>query len=186
MGSANRWRIETQTQGTCSRVTPDRVDVRHAIGDDADDINTIYNRYIVGSHVSFDTAPWTHERRSDWLNDRTTRGYPVLVASDTVGIVGAAWSGPWRDKEAYARSVETTIVLDPGSTGEGIGSQLYGELIEELTGRGFHRCYAIVALPNDASVALHEKLGFTDVGVLDEAGFKDGAYVSTLLLELKL
>jgi phosphinothricin acetyltransferase len=82
--------------------------------------------------------------------------------------------------------VETTIVLDPTSTGRGIGSHLFRELIGLLRGLGFHRCYGVVALPNEASVALHHKLGFSEVGVLDEAGYKDGSFVSTLLLELKL
>ena len=165
---------------------PDQVEVRHATSVDADSINRIYNRYIVDSHVSFDTEPWTRDQRSDWLNDRTTRGYPVLVASDTIGVVGAAWSGPWRDKQAYARSVETTVVLDDASSGRGVGSLLYGKLIDELKDHGFHRCYSVIAMPNDASLALHRKLGFTDVGVLDEVGYKDGDFVSTQLLELKL
>jgi phosphinothricin acetyltransferase len=121
-----------------------------------------------------------------WLTDRNSGGYPVLVARDSDRVVGAAWAGPWRDKQAYARSVETTIVLDPTSTGRGIGSHLYRELIGLLRDLGFHRCYGVVALPNEGSVALHHKLGFSEVGVLDEAGYKDDSFVSTLLLELKL
>jgi phosphinothricin acetyltransferase len=149
-------------------------------------MNRIYNHLIVGSHVSFDTEPWTYEQRSDWLADRVRCGYPVLVARVSETIVGVAWSGPFRDREAYALSVETTIAVDPASTDIGIGSHLYGELIGQLKVLGFHRCYGVVALPNDASVALHHKLGFTDVGVLDESGYKNGSFVSTVLLELKL
>lgn len=162
------------------------IDVASATEADVDAVNRIYNQLIVDSHVSFDTEPWTHEQRSGWLADRNRRGYPVLVGRVAGRAVGVAWSGPWRDKQAYARSVETTIVLDSASTGIGIGSHLYGELIGQLRNRGFHRCYGIVALPNAASVALHRKLGFTDVGVLDQAGYKDGSFVSTLILELKL
>jgi phosphinothricin acetyltransferase len=157
-----------------------------ATGDDVDAINRIYNRLIVDSHVSFDTEPWSYQQRSGWLADRIRRGYPVLVARDSDVIVGVAWSGPFRDREAYALSVETTIAVDPASTGIGIGSHLYGQLIDQLRDLGFHRCYGVVALPNDASVALHHKLGFTEVGVLDESGYKDGSFVSTVLLELKL
>jgi L-amino acid N-acyltransferase YncA len=153
---------------------------------DIDEMNRIYNQVIVGSHVSFDTEPWTHDQRSVWLVDRNSRGYPVLVARERGQILGVAWSGPWRDKPAYALSVETTIVLDAASTGIGVGSHLYGQLISQLRALGFHRCYGVVALPNDPSVTLHHKLGFTEAGVLDEVGYKDGSFVSIVLLELKL
>jgi phosphinothricin acetyltransferase len=167
-------------------VTPSLAEISPATDADVDAINLIYNGLIVDSHVSFDTAPWTHEQRSMWLADRIASGYPVLVARESGRIVGAAWSGPWRDKEAYATSAETTIVLDPSSIRIGIGSRLYGRLIRQLTDLGFHRCYGIVALPNPGSIALHRKLGFTDIGTLDEVGLKDGSFISTLLLELKL
>lgn len=110
----------------------------------------------------------------------------MLVARDAYQVVGVAWSGPWREKQAYASSAETTIALDPASAGVGIGTFLYGQLIGRLRDLGFHRCYGVVALPNAGSVALHHKLGFTEVGVLDESGYKDGSFVSTVLLELKL
>ena len=165
--------------------TPDII-VRQPTDADAAQINLIYNSYITDSHVSFDTDPWTAEQRMHWLAQRRVQGYPVLVAERGKAIVGAAWSGPWRDKSAYARSVETTVVLARDAVGAGIGMHLYAVLIDQLTWRNFHRCFAVVALPNDASIALHHKLGFTDVGVLDEAGFKDGVFVSTLLLQRKL
>ncbi len=186
MGGANRRRVAAQTQAAFSLVTSVPIDVASATDADVDAINRIYNQLIVDSHVSFDTEPWTREQRSDWLADRIRRGYPVLVARNSDAIIGVAWSGPFRDREAYASSVETTIALASASTGIGIGSFLYGQLIDRLRDLGFHRCYGVVALPNDASVALHHKLGFTEVGVLDESGYKDGSFVSTVLLELKL
>ncbi len=149
-------------------------------------VNEIYNMYIVGSHVSFDTEAWTDELRDKWIAERLDAGYPVLVAEIDELVVGAAWAGPWRDKPAYSDSTETTVVFDSDYTGAGTGTVLYTQLIEELRQRGFHRAYAIIALPNDASVALHRKLGYTEVGVLDEAGFKDDQYVSTMLMQRKL
>jgi len=77
-------------------------------------------------------------------------------------------------------------VVSRSRIGSGLGSRLYGALLKEVEARGFHRCYAVVSLPNDVSLALHRKLGFVEVGVLDEVGFKDGRYISTMLLELKL
>jgi len=186
MGGTNRRRVAAKASTAFSLVTSVPMVVAPATDADIDDINRIYNQLIVDSHVSFDTEPWTREQRSDWLADRIRGGYPVLVARVSDAIVGVAWSGPFRDRKAYASSAETTIAVDPASTGIGIGSYLYGELTDQLKALGFHRCYGVVALPNDASVALHHKLGFTEVGVLDESGYKDGSFVSTVLLELKL
>ncbi|MGI9667664.1 MAG: GNAT family N-acetyltransferase, partial [Acidimicrobiia bacterium] len=88
--------------------------VRDASLADAADMNAIYNEYIVDSHVSFDTAPWTDDDRLTWLRSRMEAGYPVMVAENDA-VIGCAWSGPWRDKAAYRGSAETTIVLAPGS-----------------------------------------------------------------------
>ena len=77
-------------------------------------------------------------------------------------------------------------MLAPGSSGAGIGSLLLGAVLEEVADAGFSLAIAIVALPNDGSVALHRKLGFTDVGVLEGVGFKDGAYHDTLILQKRL
>jgi phosphinothricin acetyltransferase len=160
--------------------------IRQAVLEDASDINVIYNEFIVDSHVSFDTEPWTDEQRRKWLTMGAANGYPVLVATDGVGVVGASWAGPWRDKDAYRSSVETTIVLIPGSEGSGLGTTLYRALLADVGARLFHRAYALIALPNDPSIGLHRKLGFTEVGVLDDVGRKDGIYHSTMLMELKL
>ena len=84
------------------------------------------------------------------------------------------------------KSVETTIVLAPEIVGHGVGRTLYTALLDELSTRGFHRAYAIIALPNEASVGLHRALAFREIGVLGEAGFKDGEFRSTMLLERAL
>ncbi len=167
-------------------MTSTEVHIRSATASDVAAINRIYNHYVAYSHVSFDTEPWSDDHRMAWFRERTDQGYTVLVAERGGDIIGAAWSGPWRSKAAYASSVETTVVLADSQREAGIGRRLYQALIDALTVRGFHRCYAIVAMPNDASVALHHRLGFRDIGVLDEVGRKDGSYISTLLLELKL
>ena len=153
---------------------------------DAGAINSLVNRYVLDSHVSFDTDPWSDEKRSDWLVRRFAEGYPVLVARNGGDVVGAAWAGPWRDKVAYSTSAETTIYVAPGCAASGLGTRLYEALLGALAGGGIHRCYAVIALPNEASIAFHERFGFVEVGVLDEVGSKDGRFVSTALLELRL
>ncbi len=158
--------------------------VREATEADLDDITRIYDQYIVGSAVSFDTEPWSRERRRSWWDDH--QGHPrlvVLVAEDAGEVVGTAYSSWYRPKDGYARSVETSIVLDRDHVGRGIGRRLYGELLDRVAAAGTHRAYAVVTIPNEASVGLHHALGFTDVGVEDECGWKLGRYWSTLTLE---
>ena len=158
--------------------------VRRATVDDLDDITRIYDCYIVDSHVSFDVDPWTADQRRRWWDEHERHErLVVLVATLDGSVVGTAYSSWYRPKAGYERSVETSVVLDPGHTGCGFGTTLYCALLDELATAGVHRAYAVVALPNDASIALHHRLGFTDVGVEDESGFKLGRYWSTLTLE---
>lgn len=110
-------------------------------------LNIIYNGYIVGSHISFDVEPWTDAKRLEWLESRISNGYPVLVARRAGEVVGSAWAGSWQPKQAYRKSAETTIVLAPEIVGHGVGRTLYTALLDELSTRGFHRAYAIIALP---------------------------------------
>lgn len=162
---------------------------RRATADDLPRITEIYNHYITTTHVSFDTEPWTADQRRSWWERYEAGwqvpGYPWVVhVTELDGtVVGGAWSSPYRSKAAYRSSVETTIVLDPAVLGRGMGSGLYRNLLDELDARGVHRQYAVVALPNDASVALHHRLGFTTQAVQDEVGFKGGRYWSTMLLQ---
>lgn len=158
--------------------------VRRATAADLADITRIYDLYIVDSHVSFDTEPWSAERRQQWWDDR--RGderLVVLVAAVDDHVVGCAYASHYRRKAGYDRSVETSVVLEPAYVGSGLGARLYTALMDELAVAGVHRAYAVVALPNDASVALHHRLGFVDVGSEHESGYKLGRYWSTLILE---
>lgn len=158
--------------------------IRRATADDLEGITRVYDQYIVDSHVSFDVEPWPRTRRLAWWDEH--QGHPglvVLVADVDGEVVGAAYSSWYRPKVAYERSVETSVVLAGEWVGRGLGRRIYGALMDELAAAGTHRAYAVVALPNDASVALHHRLGFRDVGVQDECGWKLGRYWSTLTLE---
>lgn len=159
--------------------------IRDAAPDDLDRINTIYNWTIVDNHVSFDEEPWDLARRQQWWESRP-EGLDVLVAEVAGRVVGVAYSSFYRPKPAYRSSAETTIVLDTAYLGRGIGSALLGSLIQRVRSRGFHRAVAIIALPNEGSIALHHRLGYRTVGTLTEVGFKLGSHWDTELLELEL
>lgn len=161
--------------------------VRHATTADLDRINTIYNQYIVDRHTSFDLEPWSPAKRRHWFERYHTVGrYQVLVATADDSVLGFAASSPFRDKAGYDTSVETTIVLDEQHLGQGIGGELLPALVGQLAQEDVHRAYALIALPNDASVALHAQCGYREVGVLDEVGTKLAAFHSVLIMELRL
>ncbi|HEV8248126.1 MAG TPA: GNAT family N-acetyltransferase, partial [Polyangiaceae bacterium] len=93
------------------------------------------------------------------------------------GIVGYAYATRWRTRPAYRFSTEITVYLDPECRRLGIGSRLYEELLAKLQARGVHAAMAGIALPNEASVALHEKFGFSKVAHFKEVGFKFNTWI---------
>jgi phosphinothricin acetyltransferase len=158
--------------------------VRAARDDDLPALTAIYNHYVERTHITFDVEPFTVEQRRDWFDHYRAAGpHRLLVAAAPDVVVGYATSGPFRSKPAYAPSVETTVYCAPDATGRGIGRLLYSALLEALATEDVHRAYAGVALPNDASVALHHAFGFTDVGVFTEVGRKFGRWWDVLWLE---
>jgi len=163
------------------------VRIRPARVGDLERISEIYDTVIVDSHVSFDVQPWSVERRRAWWERYAGTGpYRVLVAEVDGTVVGVTYSSPYKDKVAYRSTVETTIVLDPRFTNQGIGPLLLRSLLDELTAVGVHRAIAVVALPNDPSIKLHEALGYLRIGTLDEVGFKHGRYWDTAILQKRL
>jgi phosphinothricin acetyltransferase len=152
--------------------------IRRAESDDLNRLVEIYNHYVTETHITFDTEPFQVAERIQWFNQFSDTGrYRLLVAEAENTILGYASSTPFKPRAAYNTSVETTIYLDPEQASGGIGFQLYGELVDELVAaESVHRAYGGVALPNDASVALHLKLGFERVGSYHEVGYKFDRY----------
>ncbi len=159
--------------------------IRDATPYDFARINEIYNWTIVDNHISFDTEPWTIESRRVWWEGRDT-DLDFLVAELDGYVVGVAYSSRYRPKKAYRSSVETTVVLDIDYLGAGLGTRLLGALVDRLKNRGLRTAIAIVSLPNEASMGLHQKLGYKTAGVIHEAGFKYDKYWDTAVLERPL
>ncbi len=154
-----------------------KVAVRPATEQDLGQLNDIYNRYVVETHFTFDIEPMTMEARREWFSHYDTTGrYRVLVGVSDATVIGYASSSRWRPKPAYGTSVETSIYLAPDAVGRGIGTKLYEELFKLLQREDLHRAYAGIALPNQASIALHERVGFKRVAHFTEQGRKFDRY----------
>jgi phosphinothricin acetyltransferase len=150
--------------------------VRAAQPGDLPALTDIYNHWVRTSGVTFDATEFTVEQRQEWFAAHATTGpHRLLVAADG-DVLGYATSGLLRPKPGYATSVETSVYLRHDATGRGLGTLLYRALFEALAEQDLHRAYAGVALPNDASVALHERMGFHEVGTYVEVGRKLGRY----------
>jgi phosphinothricin acetyltransferase len=161
--------------------------VRVARRGDLAQLVTIYNHYIEHSVATFDTEPVSVESRVPWFESFSDAGpHRLLVACDGERVVGCASSSSYRAHPAFARTVEFGIYLDPAFRGGGVGAALYGSLLDEIGSADVHLAVAGIALPNNASVALHRKFGFTDVGVFEEYARKGDSYVSSLWLQRRL
>jgi phosphinothricin acetyltransferase len=151
--------------------------IRKATSADLEALTDIYNHYVVNSHHTFDMTPFSIDGRRPWFERFATNGpHRLLVATSGTDVVGYASSGPHRPKPGYRTSVETTVYLAPGATGQGLGTRLYTALFDALAGQQLHRALAGIALPNDASIALHERFGFRHVGTFTEQGTKFDRY----------
>lgn len=161
--------------------------IRPAVRADLPQLVDTYNHYIEHTVATFDPDPVTVADRSAWFETFADTGpHRLLVACDGEQVLGCASSGPYRTHAAFARTVEFGIYLDPGVRARGIGSALYSALLDALHGEPVHVAVAGIALPNEASVALHRKFGFAPIGVFEEYAFKGGAYISSLWMQRRL
>jgi phosphinothricin acetyltransferase len=151
--------------------------VRPGRAEDLPELTRIYNHYVRTSGATFDVEEQTVPARQAWFDAHVTTGpYRLLVAEEAGRLLGWASSGALRPRPAYARSVETSVYLDVGATGRGLGSLLGAALLDVLAAEDLHRAFALVAVPNDASEALHRRLGYRHVGTWSEAGHKLGRW----------
>ncbi|MFE5627814.1 GNAT family N-acetyltransferase [Streptomyces sp. NPDC056470] len=156
--------------------------VRPGTEGDLAPLTELYNHYVRETAITFDTEPFTPERRLPWLRSYPEDGpHRLLVAHDDrkgteSRILGYATSSAFRPKPAYSTSVEVSVYLSPDAAGRGIGTLLYERLFEALATEDVHRAYAGIALPNEPSVRLHTRFGFRHIGTYGEVGRKFGRY----------
>jgi phosphinothricin acetyltransferase len=144
--------------------------IREARQDDLPRLTAIYNHYVLHSHATFDDVAFTD--RSEWFSHYGHAPHHLLVAEVDGVVQGYATSSPYRPKPGYRTTVETSVYVAHDAGGQGLGTTLYGALMPLVDAADVHRCVAGIALPNEASVALHERFGFRLVGVFTEVGFK--------------
>lgn len=149
--------------------------VRVATTADADAVAAIYAPYVADTAISFEERPPPPAEMAERIAV-TLRAYPFLVYDTGEGVVGYAYAGAHAARPAYRWSCAVTAYVAPGHARRGIGRALYAVLIERLKAQGFHSAFAGVALPNDASVGLHEAMGFEHLGTYREVGFKHGRW----------
>lgn len=158
--------------------------IRPATPGDLPEITTLINHYILNTHITFDLEPYTPEQRRPWFHEHNDGGrYRMMVAEDGGAVLGYAATGAFRKKGAYDTTVEVSIACAEGVTGRGIGGRLYGALFDAIAREDIHRVVAVIVPPNPASIALHERFGFRQAGVLTEAGRKFGRYWDVLFME---
>jgi len=139
---------------------------------------TLTNHYIEHTPVHFGLHPYTAEEfREMWHAGREK--YPWLAAAIDGRFAGYAKAGRWREREAYQFTAEAGLYVESAFHGRGVGKALYAELFKRLAKAGFHTAVAGITLPNEASVRLHEAMGFTKVGVFREVGRKMDAWHDT-------
>ncbi len=161
--------------------------MRRARPEDLDAIAAIYAREVINGSSTFDLVPpplsyWKHRLASTEMGDH----FIVSEASGTGSgtILGYAYSASYRPRPAYRHTRETSIYVDPAARGQGLGKPLYDALLEVLSADvGVHTAVAVVALPNEASLALHRRCGFEEVGVFKEVGRKFDTWIDTAYMQ---
>jgi phosphinothricin acetyltransferase len=150
-------------------------------------INAIYGHHVVAGFATFDEEPPALAGRLDWFEQFGPAGpHQLRVATEDGQVLGYACSQPYRTHPAFERTVEFSVYLDPAAVGRGLGRLLYDDLITRVAAEGVRSVVTGVALPNDASVALHRSCGFREVGTFRNYAEKHGRVISSVWFQLEL
>jgi phosphinothricin acetyltransferase len=156
--------------------------VRLATLDDAEAIRQIYNLEVTTSTATFDLVPRSLEDQRAWQAERSG-ARAVLVAEEGGEVCGFGSLSPWRDRPAYATTVEDSVYVHRDHHRQGIGRLLLEELVATATRHGFHACMARIVGGHEASIALHQRCGFEVVGTEREVGRKLGRWLDVVVME---
>jgi phosphinothricin acetyltransferase len=159
------------------------VKIRQVKPSDAEQIAEIYNFYVQNTHHTFETEPVNFEEMQNRIGE-IAENYPYFVAEENEEILAFAYATKYKPRIAYKHSVEVSVYVKSGIKGKGFGTKLYEKLFEELKQSDFHAIIAGIALPNEASIKLHERFGFVKVAHFREVGFKFEKWIDVGYWEL--
>lgn len=159
--------------------------VRAATPADAGAIAAIYNHYVEHTVVTFEEVPVGESEMAARMAAVGAR-YAWYVAETDGSVGGYAYAHAWQDRASYRHAIETSVYVAADRLGRGLGRALYVELLDDMRRRGYHCAIGGVALPNPASVALHEKLGFVQVAEFRRVGHKLGRWIDVGYWQLML
>jgi L-amino acid N-acyltransferase YncA len=152
---------------------------------DAAAIARIYHHYVSTTTISFETEPPSVDEIAARIQKIAAR-HNWLVYESEGALLGYAYTSAFRERRAYQATVESTIYLDQAAIGRGIGRELYQALLDDATTKGYREALGVIALPNDLSVKLHEKLGFVKVAHLEKIGHKFNRWIDVGLWQKHL
>ena len=150
--------------------------IRPATPADSAAIAAIYNHYVTDTTVTFEEEPVAPPEMARRVAAVTAHGHPWLVAEVEGQLAGYAYATQWHHRSGYRFSAEVTVYLGPSFGGRGLGTALYRQLFPVLEARNIRVIMGVIALPNPASVALHEKFGMERVGLFKGIGIKFGQW----------
>lgn len=152
-----------------------KTEIRSATIGDAEAIQRIYAPFVLATAISFEDQPPSIDEMAGRIAS-IMKTHLWLVAVDGEEVCGYVYASAHRERSAYRYSADTTVYIAPQAQRRGVGRALYAELLPQLKQRNIHMAFAGIALPNPGSVALHESVGFTPVGIYREVGFKLGRW----------
>ena len=161
------------------------MELRLATLDDAEPIREIYNLEVATSTATFDLVERTLAEQRAWQAERSG-ARAVLVAAEGDAVLGFGSLSPWRDRPAYATTVEDSVYVHRSHHGQGVGRALLDALVATATAHGFHACMARIVGGHDASIALHHACGFEIVGTEKEGGRKLGRWLDVVIMQKML
>jgi L-amino acid N-acyltransferase YncA len=161
--------------------------VRPAQPEDMPAVAAIFEHYVLDTVITFELQPPSVQDWRDKLQDIEVLGWPFLVAVVDDQFIGYSYVMPWRSKPAYRQTVESTIYLAPEHTGQGYGRALLSELLTRAQAADAHQVIAVIAdTGSPASIALHRRAGFEDIGRLRNVGYKHCQWLDTVLMQFSL
>lgn len=162
------------------------IEIRNAEPRDAETIAKIYNHYVLNTIITFEEIAVTTEDMAKRIRDIQSANMPWLVAEENSQLIGYAYASTWKARAAYRHTLESTVYLDPLQVAKGVGTKLYEALFALLREQSIHTVIGVIALPNEASIVLHEKFGMHKAAHFSEVGFKFNRWLDVGYWQVKL